>query len=64
VTLELELHHVAQLSADVRQLDRLDGDRGARQAERDAPDAEPSLVELGPERRGGLLGVDRERLEP
>jgi hypothetical protein len=64
MTLELELHHVPQLTADVGQLDRLHGDRRPGQPEGHGADAQASLVELGTECGRGLLGVDRERLEP
>ena len=64
VTLELELHHVPQLAADVGQLDGLHGDRRARQTDGDGADREASLVDLGAEGGCGLLGVDGERLEP
>ena len=63
MALELELHHVPQFAADVGDLDRLDGDRRARKPEGDGANAQTSLIDLRPQGRRRLLGVDRERLE-
>jgi len=64
VTLQLEADHVAQLATDFGKSDRLDGDRGTRQAEGDGARAQLPLIELRAERCRWLIGVDSEDVAP
>jgi len=64
VPFELELYHLARLAGHGRQLDGLDGDRRAREADRHLPCGETPSVELRAQRGPWVLGVDGECFLP
>ncbi|HEY7650247.1 MAG TPA: hypothetical protein VID04_14715 [Methylomirabilota bacterium] len=62
--LELEPDHLALVTLNGGQLDRLDGNGGARQAKGDTSRRNASLAQLGLQCRSGLFGVNDKRLRP
>ncbi len=63
VPLELEADHLAHFASERGQLDRLHGDRCARQGERDRADGQATLLDLRAERLDGILRAHDEDLD-
>ena len=63
VTLELEAHHLARVGAQDRQHNGLDRHDGARKPDGDTAWRHLPRIQLSPERRRRLLGLDDEGLD-